>query len=198
MNTVNETISSARADVVGAIDGANASIKEDAPNEVATAISVSVLDPRTLRSEWNGDDYSPSKSGSYLQEISLWSDARIVQGQAIQRLQLDIGEMLTSETSQISFPQFIRSEEREALEREKQQFFFQSATPIAFGTAIGAGISLHILASAQLGSSLLSQSGLFVPLDPLMVLEGSSKVKKSKEREDILFEVSSLKSNGEK
>jgi len=198
MNTVNETISSARADVVGAIDGANASIKEDAPNEVATAISVSVLDPRTLRSEWNGDNSSPSKSEGYLQEISLWSDARIVQGQAIQRLQLDIGEMLTSETSQISFPQFIRSEEREALEREKQQFFFQSATPIAFGTAIGAGISLHILASAQLGSSLLSQSGLFVPLDPLMVLEGSSKVKKSKEREDILFEVASLKSNGEK
>jgi hypothetical protein len=102
------------------------------------------------------------------------------------------------ESTQLSFKQFIRPEMRESLEREKQQFFFQTATPIAFGTAIGAGISLHILATAQLGSSLLSQSGLFVPLDPLMVLEGSSKVKKSKEREDILFEVASLKSNGEK
>jgi hypothetical protein len=94
--------------------------------------------------------------------------------------------------------EFIDPEERQALERGKQQFFLQTATPIAFGTAIGAGISLHILATAQIGSSLLSQSGLFVPLDPLTVLEGSSKVKKSGNKEDILFDAASIKSNTRK
>jgi len=199
INPRTETAALASGDANKAMAGGNGSIKNDGPIEIMAVTSVSVLDPRTLqKSESNGAVYFQSKSGSYLQDVSLSSDVQVSQGQAIQRLQLDIGQTVVLGTNQNSFQPFIRSEERAALEREKQQFLFQTATPIAFGTAIGAGISLHILATAQIGSSLLSQSGLFVPLDPLIVLEGSSKVKKSKEQEDILFEVASLKSHGEK
>jgi hypothetical protein len=49
--------------------------------------------------------------------------------------------------------------------------------------------------TAHFGSSLLSQSGVFMPLDPLTILEGSAKVKKSKEREDLLFEGATVKGN---
>jgi hypothetical protein len=34
-----------------------------------------------------------------------------------------------------------------------------------------------------------------MPLDPLTILEGSAKVKKSKEREDLLFEGATVKGN---
>jgi hypothetical protein len=173
--------------------------RRDASRVISSTVEESLMDPRTI--ERRGMDNGPvsqSQTEIFHQDMGALNESLPIQGPAIDRLRLDILAPSVVESTQISFKQFIRPEMRESLEREKQQFFFQTATPIAFGTAIGAGISLHILATAQLGSSLLSQSGLFVPLDPLMVLEGSSKVKKSKEREDILFEVASLKSNGEK
>jgi hypothetical protein len=198
-NTSNEiaTIGGGEAGIASILE--NPDERRDASRVISSTVEESLMDPRTI--ERRGMDNGPvsqSQTEIFHQDMGALNESLPIQGPAIDRLRLDILAPSVVESTQISFKQFIRPEMRESLEREKQQFFFQTATPIAFGTAIGAGISLHILATAQLGSSLLSQSGLFVPLDPLMVLEGSSKVKKSKEREDILFEVASLKSNGEK
>jgi hypothetical protein len=204
LNTEVSNTSGEIATVVGgetgiAINFDNPNDKQDASNVISSNIEGSLMDSRIIeRREMENGSISQSHTESFRQDLGAMSESKTVQGPAIDRLQLDIIAQSEVGSTQLSFKQFIRPEMRESLEREKQQFFFQTATPIAFGTAIGAGISLHILATAQLGSSLLSQSGLFVPLDPLMVLEGSSKVKKSKEREDILFEVASLKRNGEK
>jgi hypothetical protein len=111
-----------------------------------------------------------------------------IETSSIQRLQLQIivPEMIAHD--QHSFERFVLPEERQSLEVQKREYFVQTATPIVVGTAIGAGISLHVLMTAHFGSSLLSQSGVFMPLDPLTILEGTAKVKKSKAREDLLFE----------
>jgi hypothetical protein len=150
------------------------------------------------RKDSNSDQYANSKTNKVFLETLSLMESKMVALQPIERLRFDHSTVITAQAAQISMKEFIDPEERQALERGKQQFFLQTATPIAFGTAIGAGISLHILATAQIGSSLLSQSGLFVPLDPLTVLEGSSKVKKSGNKEDILFDAASIKSNTRK
>jgi len=116
-----------------------------------------------------------------------------VETSSIQRLQLEIIVPELIEHGQHSFKRFVLPEERQFLESQKKDYFVKTAAPIVVGTAIGAGISLHVLMTAHFGSSLLSQSGVFMPLDPLTILEGSAKVKKSKEREDLLFEAASVR-----
>jgi predicted cupin superfamily sugar epimerase len=108
-------------------------------------------------------------------------------------LQIDIPDVI--DQGQHLFKRFVFPEERNYLEKRESDYFIRRASPIVVGTAIGAGISLHVLMTAHFGSSLLSQSGVFMPLDPLTILEGSAKVKKSKEREDLLFEGATVKGN---
>ncbi|MBU6240057.1 MAG: tandem-95 repeat protein, partial [Planctomycetes bacterium] len=109
-------------------------------------------------------------------------------GPSIQRLELETlqGDVLQLENQNVQL--FVSQDQRQVLENLKQENFVRTSTPIVVGTAIGAGISIHVLTSAHFGSTLLSQSGVFMPLDPLTVLEGTAKVKKSKAREDLLFE----------
>jgi uncharacterized delta-60 repeat protein len=120
---------------------------------------------------------------------------RNIETPSMQRLQLDMDRMDLIEHGQHSFERFVLPEERQFLESQKKDYFVKTSAPIVVGTAIGAGISLHVLMTAHFGSSLLSQSGVFMPLDPLTILESSAKVKKSKEREDLLFEAAVCKTN---
>jgi hypothetical protein len=95
--------------------------------------------------------------------------------------------------------QFVGREKQKEIEDQNEDLFFQAVTPIAVGTAISAGISLHLILTSQIGTVLLSQSTFVVPLDPLTMLDSSAKVKKSRELEDQLFEAASIKksrSNG--
>jgi hypothetical protein len=95
--------------------------------------------------------------------------------------------------------QFVGREKQMEIEDRNEDLFFQAVTPIAVGTAISAGISLHLILTSQIGTVLLSQSTFVVPLDPLTMLDSSAKVKKSRELEDQLFEAASIKksrSNG--
>ena len=111
----------------------------------------------------------------------------------IQRLQLDPWGRVGLEPDELAFLDSVQSKKEVLLEVRNRDYFVKTAAPIVVGTAIGAGISLHVLMTAHFGSSLLSQSGVFMPLDPLTILEGSAKVKKSKEREDLLFEAASVR-----
>jgi hypothetical protein len=111
----------------------------------------------------------------------------------IQRLQLDAWNRVGIESDEHQFLESVQSKEEVLLEVRNRDYMVKTAAPILVGSAIGAGISLHVLMTAHFGSSLLSQSGVFMPLDPLTILESSAKVKKSKEREDLLFEAASLR-----
>jgi hypothetical protein len=111
----------------------------------------------------------------------------------IQRLQLDAWSRVGIESDEHQFLESVQSKEEVLLEVRNRDYMVKTSAPIVVGTAIGAGISLHVLMTAHFGSSLLSQSGVFMPLDPLTILEGSAKVKKSKAREDLLFEAASLR-----
>jgi hypothetical protein len=183
-----------------AVAEANDSLEQESEGKQGLYIvNGSSFDARASeRKDSNSDQYANSQSDKVFLETISSMESKMVSLQPIERLRFDHSTVITAQAAQISMKEFIDPEERKALERGKQQFFLQTATPIAFGTAIGAGISLHILATAQIGSSLLSQSGLFVPLDPLTVLEGSSKVKKSGNQEDILFDAASIKSHTRK
>jgi uncharacterized delta-60 repeat protein len=95
--------------------------------------------------------------------------------------------------------QFVGREKQKEIEDQSEDLFFQAVTPIAVGTAISAGISIHLILTSQIGTVLLSQSTFVVPLDPLTMLDSSAKVNKSRELEDQLFEAASIKksrSNG--
>ncbi|MBU6175731.1 MAG: cadherin-like domain-containing protein, partial [Planctomycetes bacterium] len=111
----------------------------------------------------------------------------------IQRLQLDPWGRVGLESDELAFLDSVQSKKEVLLEVRNREYFVKTATPIMVGTAIGAGISLHVLMTAHFGSSLLSQSGVFMPLDPLTILEGTAKVKKSKEQEDLLFDAALCK-----
>jgi len=173
------------------------SVKQETSGELSAVTNGSLPDLRTERDRNSkGENYSQSQSDMSKDE-NIFGDGKLGIGKIEGRSLIDLEKGFVVDSSQLSLTQFIRPEERQELEREEQQFFFQSVTPFAFGTAIGTGISLQILATAQIGGSFLAQSGIFAPLDPLTVLEGSSKVKKSEEREDLMFEAF-VKSNGGK
>jgi hypothetical protein len=78
------------------------------------------------------------------------------------------------------------------LEKNHEQVFFQTVTPFALGTAISAGISIHLILTSQVGTILLAQSSLISPLDPLTFLDYSGEIMKSESLEDQLFEKASL------
>jgi hypothetical protein len=113
----------------------------------------------------------------------------------IQRLQLDAWSRVGTESDEHQFLESVQSKEEVLLEVRNRDYMVKTSAPIVVGTAIGAGISLHVLMTAHFGSSLLSQSGVFMPLDPLTILEGSAKVKKSKEQLELLFEGATVKGN---
>jgi|GEM_PF-1067578 len=83
-------------------------------------------------------------------------------------------------------------EATQLLEEDHQQVFFQTVTPFALGTAISAGISLHLILTSQVGTVLLAQSSLIAPLDPLTFLDYSGEIMKSETVEDQLFEKASV------
>ncbi|MBU6238534.1 MAG: cadherin domain-containing protein [Planctomycetes bacterium] len=195
LNPIDDTPPISLDEQARAAEASNSPEKEGAANQGLYVANGSSVDSRTVeRKDAKSDPYAGSRVDVALQDAISSMEGKSVTLQPIERLRLDHSTPVATQLSQISMKEFIDPEERQALERGKQQFFLQTATPIAFGTAIGAGISLHILATAQIGSSLLSQSGMFVPLDPLTILEGSSKVKKSQEQEDLLFDAATIKS----
>jgi hypothetical protein len=196
LNPIDDTPPISLDEQARAAEASNSPEKEGAANQGLYVANGSSVDSRTVeRKDAKSDPYAGSRVDVALQDAISSMEGKSVTLQPIERLRLDHSTPVATQLSQISMKEFIDPEERKALERGKQQFFLQTATPIAFGTAIGAGISLHILATAQIGGSLLSQSGMFVPLDPLTVLEGSSKVKKSQEQEDLLFDAATIKSH---
>ncbi|MFN9852676.1 MAG: Ig-like domain-containing protein, partial [Planctomycetota bacterium] len=165
-------------------------------NEDAEESVVAVIGSARKKADFEANQKSDSENTNSGDDRAI--NQRNQKESSIQRLSL--GSEITSgihiDSEQTVFNQFIPIEERASLETEKQEFVFKNAAPAVVGTAIGIGVTLHILTTAQVGTALISQSGLFMPLDPLTILEGSSKVKKSNEVEDLLFDVASVKQHG--
>jgi hypothetical protein len=163
-------------------------------SEMATADEESVqISSELPRPRTKLDVSSKTHSGESIQDHRMLIARELTNAPGVHRLQLDLNPRSGIQLEQVVTRQFVPLESRESLDDKKQEFVYQTAAPVVVGTMIGVGVSLHVLASAQIGSTFLSQSGIFMPLDPMTVLEGTSKVKKSKEREDLLFDVTSIK-----
>jgi len=150
----------------------------------------------TDRSRTKVDVYSKSTAETAIQDSNLLVVRQFANVDGVQRLRLEDIARVGLVTEQAIGKQFVPQEQRDSLENRKEQFVYQTAAPVVVGTMLGVGVSLHVLASASVGGTLLSQSRIFTPLDPLTVLEGSSKVKKSRTQEDLLFDAVSMKNHG--
>jgi hypothetical protein len=163
-----------------------------------------------LVSEYNSDELSQSLRSEYMElefveSAELQINLSVMQNQVANTQVIFNGFRTTEDSSrnldvqEVIHYQFVGREKQKEIEDQNEDLFFQAATPIAVGTAISAGISLHLILTSQIGTVLLSQSTFVVPLDPLTMLDSSAKVKKSGELEDQLFEAASVKksrSNG--
>ena len=105
---------------------------------------------------------------------------------ALQRVQSELAVPNMIEQRQISIKGFAYSEETLSPLNDKNDYFVRTNTHLVVGAAIGTGISIHILASAHFGGTLLSHSALLIPLDPLRLLENASK-KKTEQEMDIFL-----------
>lgn len=151
----------------------------------------------SIRSEFTNLEFGES--------VQLRANLSVIQNQ-IAIPQVIVDRLTTSEMNPSDMEslegirqQFVGREKRQEIEEQNEELFFQEVTPIAVGTAISAGLSLHLILTSQIGTVLLSQSTFIVPLDPLTMLDSSAKVKKSRELEDQLFEAASIRksrSNG--
>jgi uncharacterized delta-60 repeat protein len=163
-----------------------------------------------LVSEYNSDELSQSLRSEYMElefveSAELQINLSVMQNQVANTQVIFNGFRTTEDSSrnldvqEVIHYQFVGREKQKENEDQNEDLFFQAVTPIAVGTAISAGISLHLILTSQIGTVLLSQSTFVVPLDPLTMLDSSAKVKKSGELEDQLFEAASVKksrSNG--
>jgi hypothetical protein len=104
------------------------------------------------------------------------SDSRLL---SERKIAIDPRSDRIQEPKQILLDRFGSQVERISILSRDQESLPHAQPTMGFGRAISAGVSLHILVGAQMGSAILAQAGMVVPMDTV-VMETYWKAKGAK------------------